>query len=246
MGINQPIGDIPMATAAETLAQLESLGTEQTRKTWRRHGVGDNQYGVSYGDMGKLKKKIKTDNDLALKLWASGNHDARILALMIADPAQADPATLDSWARELTNYVITDAFSTYVGQTPLARAKAEQWIEADDEWTADAGWSLIGRLAASDSSLPDSYFTAYLARIARDLHSSKNRVRHAMNNAVIAIALRNEALEAQAIATATQIGKVVVDHGETNCKTPAAIPYIEKTKARSAAHYAEKAAKQKA
>ena len=231
-----------MMTDTEVLAQLEAFGTEQTRKTFRRHGVGENQYGVLYGDMGKLKKQIKIDNDLALKLWATGNHDARILALMIADPAKADPATLDKWAGDLTNYVIVDAFSTYVAQTPFAKAKAEQWIEADDEWTADAGWSLIGRLAASDKSLPDSYFTASLTRIARDLHGSKNRVRHAMNNAVINIGLRNDALEAQAIATATQIGKVVVDHGNTDCVTPAAIPYIAKTKA----HRAEKAAKQKA
>jgi 3-methyladenine DNA glycosylase AlkD len=231
-----------MTAASEILAQLESLGTEQARKTYSRHGVGANQYGVSYADLGKLKKKLKTDHALALDLWASGNHDARILALMIADPKQADSAILDSWASDLTNYVIADAFSTYVGQTPFARAKAEQWIESNDEWTADAGWSLIGRLASSDESLPDSYFTAALARIARDLHTSKNRVRHAMNNAVINIGLRNEALEAQAIATATQIGKVVVDHGNTDCKTPAAIAYIAKTKA----HYAEKAAKQKA
>ncbi|MEO8395489.1 MAG: DNA alkylation repair protein [Chloroflexota bacterium] len=231
-----------MMSDTEVLAQLEAAGTEKTRKTYARHGVGANQYGVSYADLGKLKKKIKVDNDLALKLWASGNHDARILALMIADPAKAESATLDSWANDLTNYVIADAFSTYVGQTPFARAKAEQWIEADDEWTADAGWSLIGRLASSDEALPDSYFTASLARIARDLHSSKNRVRHAMNNAVIAIGLRDDALEAQAIATATQIGKVVVDHGNTDCETPAAIPYIAKAKAR----HAEKAAKQKA
>ena len=231
-----------MMTDSEVLAQLEALGTEQARKTYARHGVGANQYGVSYADLGKLKKKIKTDNALALDLWASGNHDARILALMIADPKQADAATLDAWAGDLTNYVIADAFSTFAAQTPFAKAKAEQWMEADNEWIADAGWSVLGRLAASDESLPDSYFTALLDRIARELHSSKNRVRHAMNSAVIAIGLRNEALEAQAIATATQIGKVVVDHGNTDCKTPAAIPYIAKTKA----HRAEKAAKQKA
>ena len=49
-----------MMTDTEVLAQLEALGTEQTRKTWRRHGIGENQYGVSYGDMGKLKKKISS------------------------------------------------------------------------------------------------------------------------------------------------------------------------------------------
>ena len=76
-----------MTTDTQVLQELEALGKEQTRKTYRRHGVGENQYGVSYADLGKLKKRLKTDHALALKLWASGNHDARILALMIADPA---------------------------------------------------------------------------------------------------------------------------------------------------------------
>ena len=182
------------------------------------------------------------DNDLALKLWASGNHDARILALMIADPAKAESSTLDAWVRELTNYVISDAFSGYVSQTPFAQAKAEQWIESDEEWIGATGWNILAHLAMSDPTLPDAYFSDLLARIERDLHTRKNRVRHSMNNALIAIGVRNETLEAQAFAAAEHIGKVVVDHGETNCKTPAAIPYIQKTKA----HYAEKAAKKKA
>ena len=78
------------ATDTEILAELESLGSEQARKTYRRHGVGENQFGVSYSALGKLKKRIKTDHELALKLWESGNHDARILATMIADPQQAE------------------------------------------------------------------------------------------------------------------------------------------------------------
>lgn len=221
-----------MTTDTEILAELEALGTEQNRKIYRRHGAGENQYGVSYADLGKLKKRIKTDHDLAVKLWASGNHDARVLAMMIADPKQADSAQLDVWADDLFNYVLTDAFSSYVGDTALAKEKAEQWIERDDEWIADAGWSVIGLLAMKDPTLPDSYFAPYLERIERDLHDSKNRVRHAMNGAVIAIGLRNAALEAQAVAAAERIGTVVVDHGETGCKTPAAIPYIEKAKAR--------------
>lgn len=223
-----------MTTDTEILQELEALGTEQTRKTYQRHGVRANMYGVLFGDMGKLKKRIKTDHALALRLWASGNHDARILATMIADPQQIDSATLDSWVRDLDNYVIVDAFSSFVGSSPLARQKAEQWIESDDEWTGDAGWSLIGQLALKDPSLPDAYFEPYLARIERDLHGSKNRVRHAMNGAVIAIGVRSDVLEAEAVAAAERIGKVVVDHGKTDCKTPDAIAYIAKTRARRA------------
>lgn len=63
-------------TARELLKELETLGNEQTRKTYKRHGVGDNAFGVSYAQLGKLQKKIKTDHELALSLWASGVHDA--------------------------------------------------------------------------------------------------------------------------------------------------------------------------
>lgn len=219
-----------MTTDTEILAELEALGSEQTRKTNRRHGVGENQFGVLHSAFGKLKKRIKTDHDLALKLWESGNYDARILAMMIADPQKADSDTLERWANDLENYALSAALSTYVSRTPLARQKAEQWIESDSEWSATMGWNILGALAASDPTLPDSYFEALLKRIERDLHSSQNWVRYAMNNALIAIGIRNEALEEKAFATAEHIGKVIVDHGETYCKTPDAIPYIQKAK----------------
>ena len=229
--------------AQAVLAELEALGTEQNRKIYARHGVKDPQFGVSYGSLGALQKRLKTDHDLALQLWASGNHDARILALMIADPQQTDRATLDSWASALDNYVLADALAGYVGTTPFARETAEQWIESDDEWIAGAGWHLLGGIAMKNTTLPDSYFEAYLARIERELHTSQNRVRHSMNTAVICIGVRNDALEAQAVAAAQRIGKVVVDHGKTDCKTPDAIAYIAKTQAHRAAQAAKHAAK---
>jgi 3-methyladenine DNA glycosylase AlkD len=223
-----------MATTAEILAELEALGSEQTRKTYLRHGAGENQYGVLYSAMEKVRKRIKTDHALALDLWATGNHDARILATMIADPKQLTPDTAEAWANDLFNYVLSDALSGLVARTPYAREKAEAWIKSDGEWIAHTGWNILSDLAMNDRSLPDSYFEPFLTQIERDLHGSKNRVRHAMNQAVIAIGLRDATLEAQAVAAATRIGKVYVDHGLTNCKTPDAIPYIEKAKARAA------------
>lgn len=232
----------PAENVTDVLAELESLGTEQTRKTYRRHGVGENQYGVLFSALEKLRKRIKTDHELALRLWDSGNHDARVLATMIADPTQADSATLDRWAHDMTNYSIADAVAVYVSATSLAREKAEQWITSDNEWIATAGWNILGSLTASDPALPDAYFEPYLAQIERELHDSQNRVRYAMNNVVIAIGVRSDALEPKAIAAAERIGTVYVDHGLTNCKTPDAIPYIQKTKAHREAQRAKKAA----
>ncbi len=94
--------------------ELESLGTAQNRKVYARHGVGENQYGISFGNLRKLQKQIKRDHGLAQQLWDSGNHDCRVLATMIADPSQADDHMLESWVNVLDNYVITDTFSGLV------------------------------------------------------------------------------------------------------------------------------------
>lgn len=217
----------------ETLRQLESLGTEQNRKTYRRHGAGENLYGVSWADLGKLQKKIKKDHALAVELWATGNHDARILATMIADPKTMTSEDLDAWAASLSNYIETDAFSKLAAGSPLIREKIDRWTEADHEWIESAGWSLLAHLSmGKDGDLPDDFYQRYLAVIEKDIHNRKNRVRHAMNSALIAIGIRNETLTKKATAAAARIGKVEVDHGETGCKTPDAAEYIQKVLAR--------------
>jgi len=229
-------------TYTQLMKELKNMGTAQNRKVYGRHGVGQNMFGVSFANLNLLTKKIKTDHDLAVKLWDSGNHDARILATMIADPEQFKGSTLDAWAKVLDNYVITDAFSSLVGKTPHARKKAEKWTRSRNEWVGRTGWSVLCRVAASDEELTDQYFEPYLVTIESDIHMSKNRVRDAMNMAVINIGLRNAKMEQKAVAAAKRIGKVDVDHGETSCKTPDAIDYIKKTKA----YRAKKAAKAKA
>ena len=216
----------------QTLQQLENLGTEQNRKIYRRHGVGANLFGVSYANQNKLAKAIKRNHSLARELWATGNHDARVLAALVADPAQADADLLDSWVKDLDSYVITDAFSGFVGKTSLAYDKAGEWRGSPAEWPGRAGWHLVAHLALKDRDLPDDYFIAGLDTIEREIHSGKNRVRDAMNNALIAIGIRNDALEPLALAAAARIGKVAVDHGETGCKTPDAADYIRRTLAR--------------
>ena len=216
----------------EALDTLKSLGTEQYRKTYRRHGAGEDVYGVSFAHLKDLKKKIKTDHELAVALWESGNHDARMLAGMIADPRRLDAETLDAWAKGLRNYVETDVLGGLAVQAPHPRETMARWMASDSEWTAAAGWRILAHVAADGDGLPDEYFERFLTTIERDLHDSPNRVRHQMNGALIAIGIRNPALQKKAEAAAARIGKVEVDHGETDCQTPEAIGYIRKAVAR--------------
>ena len=219
-------------TKNEVVARLKTAGTAQNRKVYRRHGVLGDKYGVSYAELGKFTKQIKTDHDLAVQLWDTGNHDARILATMIADPAEMKAALLDSWSRDLDSYPLTDAFVVLVSKTDFAQKKMEKWAPAKSEWIAQAGWALLSHLAVKHTDLPDSFFLEHLETIEREIHSRKNRVRHSMNGALIAIGLRNPKLEQRALAAAAGIGKVEVDHGETNCKTPDAAAYIRKARKR--------------
>ncbi len=227
-------------TAKAILSELEALGSAQTRKIYKRHGVSDNQYGVSYAHLKTLKKKIKVDHDAARHLWATGNHDARILATMIADPKQADESLLDAWADDLNNYVVTDAFAGFASKTAFIRQKMEAWTSSDDEWKGQAGWNLLSSLTTKGDALPDDFFEPYLAIIARDIHTRKNRVRYAMNTALISIGMRSDALEQKAVAVAKQTGTVDVDHGETGCKTPDAASYIRKSRERMRARAGKK------
>lgn len=217
-----------MLTDKELLQELKSLGSEQTRKTYKRHGVGHKQFGVSYANLGKLQKKIKIDHDLAGKLWTSRVHDAQILATMISDPAKMTAKEIDAWAKSFSNYVLTDAVAALVGKTPLAPKKAEQWSKSKEEWLGSAGWLILSGLAARDAELSDSFFLPYLDTIQSDIHKRKNRLRYAMNGALISIGARNSSLQKEALAVDAKIGKVEVDRGDTGCKTPDAANYIRK------------------
>jgi len=221
--------------ATAVLRELEGLGSEPTRRTYRRHGVTGEQYGVLYAPLGKLAKRLKTDQELARGLWASGNHDARILATMIADPAAMTGSELDKWISDVDNYVLADALAGLASRTPVARKKMEKWTRSTHEWVGRIGWGMLARLAMADTTLTDEDFDRYLAEIERRIHGSKNRIRDAMNMAVIAIGLRNAAFEKKAVAAAMRIGTVEVDHGDTGCKTPDAVEYITKVKSRPSA-----------
>ena len=215
---------------ATALAALEAAGDEQYRKTYRRHGAHDPMYGVSFSVMRPLAKRAKRDQALARGLWATGNYDARILACMVADPAVATEAELDAWLAEIDVYTLVDIFvASLASQVTGVRERADRWSAADRDWTSQAGWDLYAQLALNDPDLDDAYFHALLARIEACIGTAGNRTRHSMNGALIAIGVRNPELRAAAEAASGRIGIVVVDHGDTGCVTPAAVPYIEKT-----------------
>ncbi|MDE0130908.1 MAG: DNA alkylation repair protein [bacterium] len=231
---------VASALCDETLARLEELGTPQNRKVYPRHGVDGPLFGVSYANLRKLAKRLAPDPRLAADLWSSGNHDARVLATMVDDPSRTTERTLRERLADVDNYVLADALASLVGRSALRDDLAEDWTtKPEDEWTGTVGWSLVAAQALdSESALSDEYFTERLSYIERTIAVAANRVRHSMNGALIAIGCRSQEMRQAAEEAAGRIGKVKVDHGQTSCKTPDALPYLarvwsRKTKGRS-------------
>jgi len=222
-------------TLDEALKALKAAGTAQTRKTYLRHGYPEDTWGVSFADLKKLAKQIDTDHALAQKLWATGNGDACTLATMIADSDEASSEELDAWVKAVRFSLMSQMLSRYAAETEFAQEKAEQWTKSPEEFIGETGYYVLGQLALHDEELPDEYFEAHLRTIEKSIHGAKNYTRYAMNQAVIAIGVRNPNLTKMALAAAARIGKVSVDHGDTACKTPDAAAYIQKT----LAHVAE-------
>ncbi len=233
------MSDIALSPAlcAETLAELEALGTAQNRKVYGRHGVGKPMFGVSYANLRKLAKRLAPDHQLALDLWSSGNHDARVLATMVDEPSRVSAQILRGWLADVDSYVLADALASLVGRTSLSDDLAAEWTaDLQNEWAGTTGWSLVAAQALdTKSSLPESYFAERLSYIEKYIARAANRVRHSMNGSLIAIGCRSPEMRQAAEQAAARIGKVEVDHGQTSCKTPEAIPYLAKVWKRKAA-----------
>ncbi|MGI9624207.1 MAG: DNA alkylation repair protein [Acidimicrobiales bacterium] len=219
-------------TAVDVRNTLDGMGSEQTRKTYLRHGVNPPLFGVKWGDMRKLAKSLGTDDELATELWESGEHESRLIALMIADPDQASKRDLQRMAGQIDNYVEIDEFAAFVAKTPHLDALADKWTAAKGEWISACGWTLVAQQALRDNDLTNPYFLERLSEIEAGIDSSPNRTRHTMNGTLIAIGSRNVTLRRRSEAVARRIGAVEVDHGETACVTPDAIPYIDRIWAR--------------
>lgn len=231
----------------DVMRELEAAGSAQTRKTWLRHGAKEPLFGVSFAALKTLVKRIGVDHELARALFATGNHDARMLAVKVADPAKVTPAELDRWGKWGTSRTHCCYVAMLAAESPHGGAKVKAWSAASDATLRASAWTLTGLLATLDESTPDAWFAQRLAEIEQRIHTAPNDDREAMNGCLIAIGGRSAGLRKLASAAARRIGKVEVDHGDTSCKTPDALAYIDKAWAHATAkHFASPAAQERA
>ena len=192
-------------TLETTLKQLEALGNEKVRAQSIRHGAGDNQYGVRLGDIRTVAKGIKTDHELALTLWATGNVDARLLATLVIRSQKLSVDELDSMVRSVDCAQVADWLTSYViRQHPDKETLRQRWLVSADPWAARAGWALTAeRVAQSPAGLD---LAALLDRIESELRDAAPPAQWTMNTTLAEIGIHFPEQRDQAIAIGEALG----------------------------------------
>lgn len=221
-----------MSTVEKVMAQLKKLGTEQTRKTFARHGAPSNMFGVSIADLKTVAKTIKGEQALACALYETGNIDAMYLAGLVADGSRMTMKQLESWAAGSTWGALSAYTVPWVAtESPHARKLALKWMKSKSERIASSGWCTYAGIVSTrpDEELDLAEIQSLLDQVVKQIHNAPNQVRSVMNGFVIAVGTYVKPLLKQAKAAADAIGVVSVDMGDTACKVPLASDYIKKS-----------------
>ena len=194
----------------DIVKKLEALSNPKAVAGMARYGINpENTFGVSIPNLRKLAKEIGADHALAQQLWASGIHEARILASMIDKPEMVTDRQMESWARDFDSWDVCDGCcANLFHKTKLAYPKVAEWSQSEKEFVKRAAFTLMAVLAVHDKKATDADFIKFLPLLKRESTDGRNYVKKAVNWALRQIGKRNLNLNKRAIETAKEIQKI--------------------------------------
>jgi 3-methyladenine DNA glycosylase AlkD len=194
---------------AEILDTLTKNKNSDKVAGMKRFGIGGRDvYGIPIPFLRNLAKKIGTGHNMAVNLWKSGIHEARILASMIDNPLQVTEQQMESWVRDFDSWDLCDQVcGNLFDKTPFAYEKAIQWSYQGLEFVKRAGFALMANLAVHDKTLTDERFFPFLKRIQDEAEDSRNFVKKAINWSLRQIGKRNYVLNQRALEIAIEMLK---------------------------------------
>ncbi len=165
--------------------------------------------GVPKPKIRELARNIGMNHDLALKLWETGIHEARILATLIADPSKITDELIEKWIKDVDNWDLCDQLvMNLLWKTKIARKKILEWCNRNEEFVKRAGFVLIAKLAISDKKSSDEEFEKFFPLIKEGAKDSRKYVYKAVSWALRQIGKRNPKLNEKALKLAEEIMKL--------------------------------------
>lgn len=194
----------------EIIKELISNTNPKNIEGMSRFGISSkNTLGVSIPILRKMAKNIGKDHNMALQLWDSGIHEARILAGLVDDPKMVTEKQMDQWAKDFDSWDVCDQVCMNLfDKTEFAYEKAVEWTASRHEFVKRAGFALMATLAVHDKEADDKKFLKFMKFIKNESTDDRNFVRKAVNWALRQIGKRNKKLNNAAINTAENIIKI--------------------------------------
>lgn len=198
-----PKGDLMMV--AEVLAKLEALGNERVRSLNIRNGADARQYGVKLGDIRTIAKAGKPDHGLAMRLWETGNLDARLLSILWMKPKALSTVEIEQLVQSNAVLQVSDWFNSYVVKLhPEKESLRQRWMDSGHPMLARAGWSLTAERVARNADGLD--LPALLDRIEREMADAAPEPQWTMNVALANIGIHHAQHRARALAIGEALG----------------------------------------
>ena len=191
----------------DVLIHLKSLSNQKNREGMAKFGINiDSALGISMYTLRSLAKEIGINHELALQLWDSGIHEAKILASLIGEPAKVTENLMEKWVNAFDSWDVCDQVcSNYFDRTPFAYHKALEWSARREEFVKRAGFVLMATLSVHDRGADDQQFIQFYPIIMREATDERNYVKKAVNWALRQIGKRNLELNNWAIKIAQEI-----------------------------------------
>ncbi len=161
--------------------------------------------GVSVPDIRRIAKRSGRDHALALKLWKSSVHEARMLATLVADPSFMSRREMDSWVTDIDSWDVGDFAADLFAATPHRDAAIRDWAKRTEPYVKRCAFAMIARRAVSDKAAPDTVFVRMFPMIRRAAMDDRNEVKKAVSWALRQIGKRNRALNRAAAAEAERL-----------------------------------------
>jgi 3-methyladenine DNA glycosylase AlkD len=180
---------------------------------------------VNLSKLRAIATRLKTQQDLARELWATGDTAARLLALLICRPKAFDRDELDAMLRAARTPKVHDWLVGYVvKKSPHAEELRVAWFADPDPVVASAGWALTTERVAKK---PDGLdLPGLLDVVEAEMKDAPDRLQWAMNHCLAQIGIEHHEHRARAIAIGERL-RVLEDYPTPpNCTSPFAPIWI--------------------
>ena len=191
------------------IARLKAEANPENVAGMARFGISTaNTLGIPIYTLRKIAGEIKKDHKLALELWDSGIHEARILAGFIDDAEKVTEAQLELWVRDFDSWDVVDQLSALIYRTPYVVKKIHEWSGSDTEFVKRTAFSLIAQVSCHDKKMADEDFEQFFVLIKKSATDERNYVKKAVNWALRSIGKRNRVLNRRSVEVSREIQKI--------------------------------------